>query len=276
MQSPINVELRGADSDGNDYSIQVHLGAFFDNPPEHPKTDLLPAYSVEPSGTEDVKLQFDAQTYDEFMFPDPTFRGIFPGMTNQTLKRILRIDEEYGYNLRLYAYEVGSWSGLSNATITLQTAFRSYVRTTDMYGGVRFIILDQNQVPYRMFINYGTGEIELVGSEPFVITSRTKEYRTIYMPPQFTGLTLQRFTTPLRVELTWTPQSYVPVKIQRSVGSGSTPVDFDSTYSATYTDYNVTAGQTYRYRISSWSTYFYWNSIRPKEPFYSTIAEIVP
>jgi hypothetical protein len=277
MHVPQSILLRDADSDGNDYTVQIHLAAFFDNPPQYPKSQLFPQYTVAPSGPKNVDLQFVAQSYGEFTFPDPTFRGMFPGLSNETLKRILRIDEEFGYDLRLYAYDEGLYTPITNATVRLQTPAQSYSRTTDESGYARILILDQDQVSYRLFINHGSGEVELQASQPFLIRAKVRDYQTIFIPQQPTGLVLQRIASPLAIQLTWSPSNFGNIAIQRSVGSGSNPVDLDSTYAGgVYTDYGVAAGQTYRYRVRTWRGSFNFWGLYPKDNFYSNIAEIVP
>lgn len=88
------ITLKNADSDGNDYTINLNLGAMLTNLPANPKSAFLPAYSVALVNNE-IKMNFNAQTYADFVFPDPTFGGILPGMTNEVLKRILLIDQRY-------------------------------------------------------------------------------------------------------------------------------------------------------------------------------------
>jgi len=275
LTSPVSILLKSADSDGNDYTIQVFIGKFFDNPAQNPKSQYLPTYIVEPEGTRGVRLKFTANTYSEFNFPDPTFGGIFPGMTNENLKRILFIDEEFAYNLSGYAYDA-NYNYISNATIKIQTAIKTYTKQTDQWGYFRFLILDQNNVHYRIFINYGIGDIELGSSQPLIIKSKTYEWRSIYIP-QPHSLTLTKYTNPLRIYLSWQPYGYYV--IQRSTGVGSTPVDYDSTYYYinSYSDYNVSSGITYRYRVRTrvTSPYYYWELI-PIVPLYSNIATITP
>lgn len=94
LTSVQQITLNDADSEGNDYVINVNLGAMLTNMPANPKAAFLPAYTITLVNNE-VKMNFNAATYDEFVFPDPTFGGIFPGMTNDVLKKILDIDRMY-------------------------------------------------------------------------------------------------------------------------------------------------------------------------------------
>ncbi len=76
--------------------ITVNLVNFFDSPISDFKTKL-PAYTVTAqfngfSGRYDAVLTWGASTYDTWVFPDPTFNGVLPEMTNQGLKQLLDIN----------------------------------------------------------------------------------------------------------------------------------------------------------------------------------------
>lgn len=280
LTTPFTVHLTDWDSQGNDYTIQVFLGALFNAPPQNPKTAFFPAYTVTASGTGGVSLQFNAATYADFAFPDPTFNGLFPGMTNDALKRILYIDEAYGYTLQGYAYSEGTY-GYVAGTIKLQTSTYTYTTVTDQWGNFALVITDANNVPYKLFINAGSGDIELTGSASFTIRAKTHEWVYIILPNQPSGLVATSSSNPTRVQLSWSPSGYAALKIQRGTGSGSTPVDFDSSYSywGTFMDYTVAAGTTYTYRIRTWNPvqqYYYSTELRPRNPLYSSIVTITP
>lgn len=77
-----------------DAELTISLNAFFDNPPQNPK-QLLPSYMIE-RDTEDGDDERDqfvwtAQTFDAWAFPDPTFNGLLPAMTDTLLKEIFAI-----------------------------------------------------------------------------------------------------------------------------------------------------------------------------------------
>ena len=99
------VTLNNADSDGNNYTIQVSLSNFFENPPQNPKRQWLPAYTVDTSSHGDIIWRWQAQDYASFTFPDPTFSGLFPGMTNDKLKRILYIDQAFAWTVNVYLFD---------------------------------------------------------------------------------------------------------------------------------------------------------------------------
>jgi hypothetical protein len=99
-----SITLTNADIDGNDYTIQVNIAQLYNNPPQNPKTAWFPAYSVDTSSSGAIMWHWTAQTYGQFIFPDPTFSGLFAGIKNETtgstdmnenLKRILHIDEAF-------------------------------------------------------------------------------------------------------------------------------------------------------------------------------------
>jgi molybdopterin-guanine dinucleotide biosynthesis protein A len=102
------VRLINADTDYHNYTMLVNISAFYNNPPQNPKTAWLPAYTVDTTADgDDVVWNWQAQTYEEFNFPDSTFSGLFEGITNEytsgtnmneNLKRILHIDEEFPQN----------------------------------------------------------------------------------------------------------------------------------------------------------------------------------
>ncbi len=277
LAAPIDLVLKRADTEGNDYTIQVYLAEWFDNPPQNPKSQFFPAYTVSPSGTRGVVLKFSAQTYADFSFPDPTFHGLLPGMTNDRLKRILRIDQQFGFDWRGYAF-FRSYQDISYATVKIQTALHTYTRLTDQFGSFRFVITDADYESFRLYIDYGNGDVELESADSMVITPKTKDYRRIDIPPRPQNLALSTVTSPLGVQLSWDPQyPNSDYAIQRAIGSGTTPSDYDSAYfyQSGYVDYNVTSGTTYRYRLRT-LIYFSPFSYSPKDPLYSEIQDIVP
>ncbi len=80
------------DDDGTpEAELTISLNAFFDDPPQKPK-QLLPSYMIEREiefGNEERdQFVWTAQTFDAWAFPDPTFNGLLPGMTDSKLKEI--------------------------------------------------------------------------------------------------------------------------------------------------------------------------------------------
>ena len=70
--------------------VSVNMGSFFDNPIGNFKAKI-PSYTVDgtvqqPDGKYNVVLRWQALSYATWVFPDPTFNGVFPGMTDPELK----------------------------------------------------------------------------------------------------------------------------------------------------------------------------------------------
>jgi hypothetical protein len=70
-----------------DASLTISLKAFFENPPQRPK-QLLPSYVIERDDVEGDQFVWTADSIDAWVFPDPTFSGLLPGMTDAKLKEI--------------------------------------------------------------------------------------------------------------------------------------------------------------------------------------------
>jgi hypothetical protein len=274
LTAPFTVHLNNWDSQGNSYTIQVFLGALF-NPVQNPKSAFFPTYTVTPSGTSGISLQFAANTYAEFTFPDPTFNGLFPGMTNESLKRILYIDEAYGYTLDGYAYSEGTYAPVIG-TIKLKTASSTYTATTDQWGDFTLVVTDANNVPYQLFLNSGLEDVELVGNASFTVRAKTREWVSIRIPQPPSNLSAVAYSNPA-VQLSWLPANYGSFMIQRGTGSGSTPVDYDSVSwsNSIYLDSRVIHGTTYNYRIRTWTPSYYWD-LHPKNPAFSAIVTVTP
>lgn len=80
------------DGDGEDETVTFALGAIFDNPVQNFK-GLLPPYSSyvqRDSSYWDYfytgVITWEASSYSEWIFPDPTFNGFLPGMTDAQFK----------------------------------------------------------------------------------------------------------------------------------------------------------------------------------------------
>jgi hypothetical protein len=73
--------------------VAMNIGSFFDNPISNFK-QKFPAYTVDgaallTSGRYGVVLRWQALSFGSWYFPDPTFNGLFPGMTDAALKQAL-------------------------------------------------------------------------------------------------------------------------------------------------------------------------------------------
>ncbi|MBI4417126.1 MAG: hypothetical protein HY563_00010 [Ignavibacteriales bacterium] len=75
--------------------LTINLNAFFNDAIPNYK-QMVPPYTVtvQPGfqpGTYDAILTWTASTFDQWIFPDPTMRGLFPGMTDTNLKVLLDV-----------------------------------------------------------------------------------------------------------------------------------------------------------------------------------------
>lgn len=92
LNSQVTLTENFDDNDATpDASLTISLKAFFDNPPARPK-ELLPSYTIErdeeyPGEVVD-QFVWTAQSIDAWVFQNPTFNGLLPGMTDSQLKEI--------------------------------------------------------------------------------------------------------------------------------------------------------------------------------------------
>ncbi|PIP76241.1 MAG: hypothetical protein COW85_15290 [Ignavibacteria bacterium CG22_combo_CG10-13_8_21_14_all_37_15] len=250
MTSAITVHLDNVGSDETPMDIQVFLGKFFDNPVQNPKASFLPSYSVTASGTEDIKFDFTAQTFADFHFPDPTFGGLFPGMTDDNMKKLMRIDEEFGF--RIY---FNTWWDYSASqpqpqpyTVKIVTDAKTYSKQTDYWGVTKFIITDQNNVSYKVLVNNGTSDYELTArpGAQLMIKARSEMDHSFKLanPPQ----NLTAYSEFSQIRLEW--NNYDFYWIMKGTGATSTPTDYQQVnYQNTFWDNSVTNGITYRYQL---------------------------
>ena len=288
------IDIIDGDSDGNDYTVRVNLANFFANMPQNPKTAFLPAYTVEASGTDDIKFKFNAQTYADFTFPDPTMAGLFPGMTNETLKRLLRIDEEFAFRFAFNALKFGAqdpwWSsnGL-NVTVRLTTqSNKVYTKSfsIDPYEDTEWFIKDVTNTPdmiTRAELNYGNGYVDYTSLDTNLrvyVQSKSDFYCQfhIYTAPVLTGI--QAFTNSIQVNWTVEGQQsgYSYFIMERKAGSGNfeDQQSFGGWMSYSYNDWNNIApgiNYTYRLRCQAWS---WGNTLVPYNTVYSNTLSITP
>jgi hypothetical protein len=287
----VSITIDDADTDGNTYTIKVNIGNFFNNPAQNPKAAYLPPYTVEPEGEKGIHFRFNAETYADFNFPDPTMSGMFPGMTNETMKRLMHIDEAFGFKFGGWANFIGGyygWNPIKNATVKIQTATKTYTKTTDNEGDFEFIIREATQNPEpitNIYINYGDGDIELKAPlfSDLFIQAKHRIYYNIDIPLKPHNLTANIENNPLAVKLNWlvdgSPSGYGTFAIERKIGTGnfediSGPQNIWMYF---YNDYNVTQGVTYQYRVrtADYGMGFN-NNLVIKNPFYTNIVTITP
>jgi len=287
MNSAITVHLDNVGTDETPMDIQVYLGKFFDNPVTNPKASFLPAYTVTASGTEDINFKFNAETYAEFNFPDPTFGGVFPGMNNDNMKKLMEIDKEFAYRIYVYAEkenEYGWNQGIPFATVKITAGSNVYTKQTDNWGNVDFFILTDNNIPYSVSINYGSGDVELNQrvDVDLIIRAKNDMSHNIHIPGLPPNISYSQSQG--QISLNW--QNSGKFIVQRSLGIGVTPTDYESLnyWTNYYQDFNVTAGLTYNYRLSTSTdpnfyfdnVYWYndWEPLVPKIQKYSNMVTV--
>ena len=247
----------------------------------------MPAYTVTASGTEDINFEFNAETYEEFNFPDPTFGGVFPGMNNDNMKKLMEIDKEFAYRIYVYAEkenEYGWNQGIPFATVKITAGSNVYTKQTDNWGNVDFFILTDNNIPYSVSINYGSGDVELNQrvDVDLIIRAKNDMSHNIHIPGLPPNISYSQSQG--QISLNW--QNSGKFIVQRSLGIGATPTDYESLnyWTNYYQDFNVTAGLTYNYRLSTSTdpnfyfdnVYWYndWEPLVPKIQKYSNMVTV--
>ncbi len=269
LNSDYTVTVKNADSDGKTYDITVNLGNFLTNPPQNPKKDLLPPYTVTPSGTKDIQLEFAAQTYNDFVFPDPAFKGLFPGMKSDTLKRLLYLDEVFAYKLSGHLNICGSynsyyWGFDANIPVKITTNINTYTATTDGSGYFKFMIKNASASPQaitKYTFTYDGKEIEcqLKGqTTTFSVAAKKSDWCSIYYilnPTNLTATRLSSSSVGLNFSVNNSSQNVASYyyKVQRKSGTSGFS-DITSNYSYYYSSYiftdpSVTSGTAYTYQI---------------------------
>jgi hypothetical protein len=301
LSSDVSTTINNADSDGNSYTIKVNLGTLFSNPPQNPKKDILPAYTVSAKGTDGVNIKFNAQTYADFTFPDPTMGGLFPGMAQETLKRLLRIDENYQFELngwvQLHPYSYNSVNPLNGALFTIVANGVTYQTPLDQWGSYDLIIRNVSSVAQpitkiSLILNGTEYELQNISPNAFAgVQAKVYAYCPVsfVLPPK--NLAAAKQTSPQGVFLSWnTNPSYIinywndGYVVQRKTGStGYADISINSNYSnLSGVDYNITTGTQYYYRIRAFnatelSSYMYGDLYCvPKSVYYSNEVSFTP
>ncbi|MBA4251326.1 MAG: hypothetical protein C0425_06875 [Chlorobiaceae bacterium] len=279
ITSPVSIFVENGDRDGNSYTIQVNLSRLFDNPVANPKKSFIPTYQVLAVGTKDIQIKFAAETYAQFTFPDPTFNGLFPGMTNSNLKKLLRIDEAFAFRLE-GSINSGNQPLLYLPKLRLVTAAKTYEVTAKKYGSgfyawyeYEFFIPDVNNVSYTFFVDYGSGYEEFIANEPLIIKTKQHLWKEIKIDFP-SGLQYYLNSNPWSIDLFW-QGSYTSSVVQKATGGGNFVDHMPMSYSNYYRDNFITQGTTYRYRIRT-STVAQNDQFVPKNPKYSNIVTVNP
>jgi hypothetical protein len=261
LTTPMTLDVNNWTSDGKNYTIQINLGAFFDNPPSNPKKDWLPEYTVDSTMHGDIVWQWTQQSYASFTFPDPTFNGVFPGMTNDLLKQLLRLEETFAWKVSLYINDNNGM--LNSAGATVSVGGKEYEMTEESYypntygKSFKVSVLDaESGSPAVITVNLNgiPSQLELYPS----LTAHPKSYTdvsaNVTAAPQDLGASL--LNNPAGVQLNF---SYGTYRIFREANGGGFTLYDSVSYNSQFTDGNVIHGSTYRYRILPsmvWQSYF--------------------
>ena len=279
LTSTQTVTIRGADTDGNDYTIQINLQSFFQNPPQNPKLTWLPAYTVDSSDAGDIMWHWTQQDYASFTFPDPTFSGTFPGMSNTTLKRLLHIDEEFAWRLEVNVYDDSFTMTSSSITVTAngQTYYPKARYSWSWTGSrsERFLILDNDGQPAAVAVTFNGTPLSIVMREPLSVRLKDYEYVSIDVTPASQTATGTGYgPSPRSVSLDLKQYGYYSIE-RRTTGSFAV---IDSVWSSWYSDYSVPAAGTYEYRALRTISPYYWygNSGVRANNYTNTIVVTVP
>ena len=281
MTSPIDVHIDNAGTDGLPMDIQVNLGQFFDNPVANPKASFIPAYTVAASGTEDINFEFNANTYAEFNFPDPTFGGVFPGMTNAKMKTLMHIDEAFGFRLYFNTWWDYNSSQPQSFTVKIVTNAKTYTKQTDYWGSAKFVISDQDNVSYRVIVNNGIEDYELNARPSVQLLIKAKSEMDHSFKLTQGPNNLSAYSEYSQIRLQW--DNYDTYWVMKGTGANSTPVDYQlSYYQNNYWDNNVSNGITYNYQLRTsnnpddynmgWGNH--WEPLVLKDIQYSNIVTI--
>ena len=262
LNGTFSIDLKGADSDNNDYTIQVSLSNFFSGLPQNPKQAWFPTYTVDTTSYGDILWQWQAQDYASFTFPDPTFSGLFPGMSNETLKRLLYIDEEFAWRFSVYFHD-DNGTLPSNASLRMVINGKTYTSKPNNSGyyssysrQLEIVVLDNDNKSVQQFIavlNGTESPLQFSGSVP---TVHLKSYdygdADVSLAPQ--NITATYSSNSIFVNLI----RYANYKIERSVSSGSF-VQVTSNYMSSYTDTNILGNTNYSYRALLLPSYYYFS-----------------
>jgi hypothetical protein len=249
-------EAKNADSDGNNYTISVSLGKFFDNPPTNPKAQWLPTYTVDTTAHGDIQWHWQGQDYASFNFPDPTFGGVFPGMTNDELKRLLYLDETFSYQLSIYLHDysnnynsVSAKVVVNGKTYTPKSSWNwSYYSSYS--GEFEFYISDNVGMPVTISAVVNGTDVPLEMSSTPVVKIKSYQYIDVDISHASQSITAQASYGSIQLNL----MNWAYYKIERdSTGTGFALYDSTADYgSSYYIDTHVTPGKMYSYRARTY------------------------
>jgi hypothetical protein len=249
LSTPQSITLTNADIDGNDYTIQVNIAQLYNNPPQNPKTAWFPTYSVDTSSSGAILWHWQGQDYASFTFPDPTFSGLFPGMTNTNLKRILHIDEAFAWTVTISLYDY--YNPLPNS-VTAQLIINGTPynpKKSVSYGSYQtnltFYIMDNNNQSVQLVAILNGSSVPLEFSAPVSVDLKNhlNISADLTLAPQ--NITASQYQTYVYLYLI----NYNYYEVERATGAGAFSIISPANwYGSYYYDYSVTSGTTYRCR----------------------------
>jgi hypothetical protein len=277
---PQVTHLVDGDTDGNDYDLTINLAAFYDNPPQNPKTQWLPAYTVDTTALGQIMWHWTQPDYASFSFPDPTFSGVLPGMTNAILKRIMHIDEAFGWRLDC---SVNDQLGTLSASTTLKLDVNGTLFDTKYYRGgysspyyqyAWFLITSNNGAPATVRVYQGATEVPLVYTTQPIVRLKNYDYIQIDITLASQSMTGTAYAgNPPYIMLS--PNAWGRYIVERRTTGSFAARDTAEFYQ--YYDYNVSAATTYQYRLRMIPSQYYWGvSAMRAQNYTNTVTVPVP
>ena len=278
LTSTQTVEVRDADTDGNNYTLQINLQSFFTNPPQNPKQQWLPAYTVDSSASGDIIWRWTDQTYDAFTFPDPTLSGIFPNMTNTTLKRLMHVDESFAWMLEVSLRDE-SYMLDASTTVTVTANGQLYEpksRYTYGWQGYRynrFLILNNDGMSAQINVTTGGVTVPIVLNNPVTVQLKSNSYGEIDITPAPQNITAYAYGPSPRYVQVYLNQfgSYI---IERRTTGAFAVID-TVWWTSYYYDDQIPAADTYEYRAQrTWYPYSWGNFMGIRANNYTNTVSI--
>jgi hypothetical protein len=264
ISTPQTVQINNGGTDGDNYTLQVNIKNFFDNPPLNPKQAWFPTYTVDTSSSGSILWHWQAQDYASFTFPDPSFSGLFTSITDNTtqssdrndnLKRLLYIDIPFSWQVEVYLYDNNGQLSttfpprllINNKTYTPHGSLLSSQYLSPWYSVVYFYVKDNAGQIAQVVANLdGVDETLLLTSNAIVTY---KSYQYIYgdvtQASQNMTYYLNTYGSPY-IQLYF--NDYNNYMVERSTNGGSFSGISSSSSYYYYYDYGVSAGNTYQYR----------------------------
>lgn len=275
LNGVLEIPVRNYSRDTTFTVLNVSLNNFFSNLPQNPKQAWFPAYTVDSTVSGKLHFRFSADDYASFNFPDPTFSGLFPGMTNARLKIILYIDEAYAWDVEVSVVDQNSFNNIYSVTMTINGKTYQPSETAD-WGYVNFLITENRDQPVQSLNVTSNGT-----AVPVVFATSVPKVQ--FMRSDFVLVDLTRASQNTTAQhnagdnsITVNLQQSAYYVIERSVNNSGF-VKIDSLYTSQYKDMNVSRGSSYQYRALHRSSYFNWNYLAHRPNNYTnTVSVAVP